>query len=435
MIVIQNTNSMRFSLNGIAYLKNYITAVHGNRVEIFNCYERCDVLVESTHYSQFSVSGTIYGSSAALQTALLPILYSRNTIGNSLLDQDNVDIRKYFTYSDTDTTTQVIQKINNLATYTIEGTQSVWFIGRTRLLFGGLSTIINPGNVILDPSPIFTTNSIVKYKLVNRGKGTYGVGGIQLTSNDIELVYQSKVNEDDVAEDPETAMVDFGNITGSLSAWLNTRNPAITLQPQDEGYTIFKGSISGASRSYLFIGEAGNYGIGQLQATENDFQILGGTTPAIYIPTLNDVLASGNSAKDKSLVLGKNAELLTMSASGLDYHFTGRQKSIRFAEPAPTDDLSIVYTIPAKKADDTFAMVSDLVDTMPPGVYRFKYKGWSDTGTPNSGLSGERGDFYEGSPQYGIYANTAVYLGNLHGGGTANTANFTILSYSEYELI
>lgn len=93
---INTIDDRKFSLNGIPYLRNYISAVYGTNVEIFNCYERHDVLIEQTHFNQFRVNGTIYGTAAALQTALLDVIYSRNTMGGAIPDQDNIDIRKYF---------------------------------------------------------------------------------------------------------------------------------------------------------------------------------------------------------------------------------------------------------------------------------------------------------------------------------------------------
>ena len=51
MIIINSVSNTRFSFNGIEYFRNYISVVRGNRVEIFNCYEREDIMLPLTHYS------------------------------------------------------------------------------------------------------------------------------------------------------------------------------------------------------------------------------------------------------------------------------------------------------------------------------------------------------------------------------------------------
>ena len=75
MIVIKTLSGTRFTLNGIQYFKNYISAVYGNKIEIFNCYERKDVLLPQTHFNQFTVDGVYYSDAASLQSALLGVIY------------------------------------------------------------------------------------------------------------------------------------------------------------------------------------------------------------------------------------------------------------------------------------------------------------------------------------------------------------------------
>jgi hypothetical protein len=48
MIIINTIDGRKFSFNGIPYLRNYISAVFTNGVEIFNCYERNDILSSKT---------------------------------------------------------------------------------------------------------------------------------------------------------------------------------------------------------------------------------------------------------------------------------------------------------------------------------------------------------------------------------------------------
>lgn len=80
MIVIAAVNEKVFTLNGIRYLKNYISKVYGNKIEIFNCYERADILVPQTDYQEFVVNGATFSTAADLQTALIEVIFNRNSL-------------------------------------------------------------------------------------------------------------------------------------------------------------------------------------------------------------------------------------------------------------------------------------------------------------------------------------------------------------------
>lgn len=81
MIVINTVSNKRFSLNGVEYLKNFLSFVAGNRLLIYNAYDRKDERTELTLFSDYTVNGVIYGSAAILQSALLDIIYSRGSLG------------------------------------------------------------------------------------------------------------------------------------------------------------------------------------------------------------------------------------------------------------------------------------------------------------------------------------------------------------------
>jgi hypothetical protein len=63
------------------------------------------------------------------------------------------------------------------------------------------------------------------------------------------------------------------------------------------------------------------------------------------------------------------------------------------------------------------------------GAYFFKSKGWDSEGQPLTGVPGEKGDFYEGTPSPEVYAGTAKYMGDINGGGVDNVDNFEIIHY------
>lgn len=83
MNILTSVSDTVFELNGIKYLKNYISNVYGNKIEIYNCYERADVLIPQTHYQNFMVNGSTFSSAVSLQAALLTILFSMNAQSNT----------------------------------------------------------------------------------------------------------------------------------------------------------------------------------------------------------------------------------------------------------------------------------------------------------------------------------------------------------------
>lgn len=339
MNIINSFSSVRFTFNGVQYVRNYISAVYGTDIEVFNCYERKDVLIPRTHYSNFMVNGSSLGSAAALQSVLLGVIYSRNSLGGGAFEQDNIDIKKHFRFSEGTTLAQVVQKVNALPQYTVNEKQSVWFIG-----------LRSSGNFT------YGNFSVVKYKLLNKGMGTYGTGGIQVTANDVELVYHNKAGIADIAGDPSTTILQFSDILTPVSGWINTRTP-ITISPAAQGLTLFQGSINNVTRSYIFTGEAGRYGTGALQATENDFEEVDDAAPD-FIPSIQQVVDTGRPLTTPLTIEDKVTGGKT-SYSGLGKSYTsaaGKVVSTMYQEPVE----SVKYTIPAKNSNDTFAMISDV---------------------------------------------------------------------------
>jgi hypothetical protein len=81
MIFIVNINAQKFSLNGIPYFKNFTPYVIGDKVKIINTYDSKFSLTEFEDFDQYSVNGVVYTSVLALQNALLPVLFTRSTLG------------------------------------------------------------------------------------------------------------------------------------------------------------------------------------------------------------------------------------------------------------------------------------------------------------------------------------------------------------------
>ncbi len=264
-IIIAPVNDKRFSVNNIQYLKNYITAVHGNRIEIFNCYERSDVLVPLSHYSNFRVSGVVYPNALALQAALLPLLYSRGNMGGGGpdIDQDNLDVVKYVRSASANTES-ILAAINSVETYTLDDKQSLWFI------------VVVPG--IATTNGRITNPYTYKYKVVNQGKGTYGLEAYLLTPDNIELMYTATASARDIAMLPDTDVVSYGSITSSIRTWFTLSNRRV--KSRSEGYTIFQGMLSGVDTPYLWIGGDNQDYTGLNLPTTSDFLALNSITVA-----------------------------------------------------------------------------------------------------------------------------------------------------------
>ena len=92
MIVINNVDSQKFSFNGVEYFKNFTPVVVGNKIRVLNTYDSSIELTDAPRlYSEFEVEGVVYGNVIDLQTALLPILYTRNSLLGDFLSSDITD--------------------------------------------------------------------------------------------------------------------------------------------------------------------------------------------------------------------------------------------------------------------------------------------------------------------------------------------------------
>lgn len=81
MITINTVSETQFSFNGINYHKNFMPFVVGNKISIINVYDGCISLTSApTIFSDYIVNSTTFGSVAALQTALLDVIYTRNSL-------------------------------------------------------------------------------------------------------------------------------------------------------------------------------------------------------------------------------------------------------------------------------------------------------------------------------------------------------------------
>jgi hypothetical protein len=253
---------------------------------------------------------------------------------NGAVDQDNIDIVIQVKIYDSALATP-LSKINTLNPFTVNDKESVLF----RVPY------INTARV---------TYRIDKYKMLNKGKGTYGAGGTQLEQADLELVYSGTVTTGDVIY-PSTQTIAYGSLSAqTIVQWVNTHSPALALQNQENGYVVFKGTINGVETDYLFLGDGGTYGTGHTSVAASDFQLLA-QTPVVTIPTIDQVLASGNETQRASIHLDPD------TGSKASYAFnrrffgpTGKTVTETFENP----QANVAITIPAHKQDTKYVLVA-----------------------------------------------------------------------------
>lgn len=181
MIIIDTVDAQRFSLNGIEYFKNFTPIVAGDTIRIVNTYSNCIELVKSANYADFMVNGLTYLNVTDLQSALLPAVYTRDTLGASSEVQTvittSIDITTNTIgsngLSQKGVNTIISNGVNNinitvdavdgfLSSYLKEGTGDVTFVqgaGRTLVQVDGTSVI----NGIVGSTAVISSVGLVDY--------------------------------------------------------------------------------------------------------------------------------------------------------------------------------------------------------------------------------------------------------------------------------
>lgn len=84
MIQINTVDNQSFKIDGIKHFKNFMPVVAGTTISIINVYNGYQ-LNQSTIFNQYSVNGVTYSTVEETQEALLPVLYTRDTLGEPIL--------------------------------------------------------------------------------------------------------------------------------------------------------------------------------------------------------------------------------------------------------------------------------------------------------------------------------------------------------------
>lgn len=231
------------------------------------------------------VIGTNGNTGSNLRTQTFPVLglaqIIANYIGNVGANQDNIGREKTFFFVGDTSLTNLALAINALPAFTISQTEDFWFKG---ILFSS-----DPG------SPRNSIAYIANLRLIDVGKGDYGVAGTVLTAANLQVVSTETPNAANVLDLDNTVAISYGAITSPIQDWLNAQNPAITIQGQEDGYVLFQGTIDAVQMDYLWVGTSGDYGVGETPSTSIDFQLLAAAgTISSSADGLNETLAVGN---------------------------------------------------------------------------------------------------------------------------------------------
>ena len=307
---VNSLNDKHFTVNGIQYFRNYVSSVHGNKIELYNCYERKDVLIPLTHFSEFLIDGSLYESASEVQSALLDITYSRLTIGDSSsIDQNNVGRvisagiigplpanNPFYSYINA-----VEAKLNTMQ-ITITAKQAPVII--LALMLGSTG-----GNSYVSK----------KYKfLFKPGKGNWGLNGTSISTSHLELITAENYLVDDLLSEPNAIIENLGEIPGgnfiavaNSTAWNFTESGL----EGEAGIKTYYFSYETDNVLYFvqFVGIPDLYGAEyEAQFTPADF--VSSTDSRITdVPTLEDVLAQGGNI---------NVSQLTNNGDGISPYAT-----------------------------------------------------------------------------------------------------------------
>lgn len=351
MNIINTLDDKRFTLNGIQYFRNYVSVVRGSRVELFNCYERKDVLVPLADFTEFTVNGSLPDSAANLQEALIEVTYSRIT-GSGSSTQNNTG--RYITIgprrgvSPPATPAELAQYINQNSSSTL---------GLSGSLSGGFMTITDTNAPVFLSSTVNIGGAYYNHIFVfNGGKGAWGnvPEGSQVSAGQLKLISVTALSPSDVESDNIIALGEI-EPNGFLAA-ANSQSRNFTDSDKSHYFSYVIDAVLYLS---LFTGNPGIYGGNNaLQFASSDFASLTNSTVSpTPVPTLEQIL-SHSTIITLPLNLSTGTKKTKLGGEGLDYttQSSGKIVKMRFAEPVA----DVTHSIPAKTTNDTFAMLSDL---------------------------------------------------------------------------
>lgn len=359
MITINTISNTRFAFNGIQYLKNYISRIAGDRIEIYNCYERQDVLLPLTLYSEVRLNGFTYSSAAELQEEILGVIYMRNTLDDAgISTQNNVSTKFYFGIIPGEgeiTPLQISDWINSNPYYlTISEVETPVWIEAVRVVEGRYKRYI--------------------FNFVP-GKGHWGLasGGTPVHPGFFNLIGVFNFTGQDIEDQPGTTIVSLGNLPdGDYLTVANSEERDFSYSGQLDGGNLityyFSYTQDGVLYFVQFVGEPGIYGGSGINSNDFSATDFVSTTNSDVaptpIPSLDEVLANGYQGFNKAIGLFQgnpstdlNWKYQEFYGGGL-YHETEQGDTmLEYEQPASWGKKII---IPAVEEDERMALISDI---------------------------------------------------------------------------
>jgi len=300
---INSLNDKNFTLNGIQYFRNYVSAVHGNKIELYNCYERKDVLVSLTHFSEFTVNGSSYTSAAALQAALLDVTYSRLTGGDSsIIDQNNTGrtIDAGF----------VGPAPNYVPVYSVVAAVAEKLNAMEIVITAKETPVIITASLLADGPNGLSVTKIYKY-LFKPGKGNWGQNGTTISTRYLEEITIRNYLIDDLLGQSNAIIENLGVVAdGNFIAKANTSNwnfyDSGTEGGAGQKTYYFNYETDDVLYFAQFTGTPGLYGISYTNKfSANDF--VSSTDSRITdIPNLEKILEQGGNKNISQLINNGN---------------------------------------------------------------------------------------------------------------------------------
>lgn len=121
------------------------------------------------YLAQFVGTNGTYGGASPDDFVEEDFVDTYSTGEQYVTNQDNITKVKTFSYTDSMSLSAIVTALNSLESYTVNEYETIIFRGT---------------------NSVFPTR-FKKFRMINKGKGTYGVGGTALTTSDIELIYES----------------------------------------------------------------------------------------------------------------------------------------------------------------------------------------------------------------------------------------------------
>jgi hypothetical protein len=147
--------------------------------------------------------------------------------------------------------------------------------------------------------------NIYFFKIMKIGGGdkTFGnSGAITLASENLFLTGEKLKSVQDFEELNTTVTEDFGDIgSTSLIDYVNGLSPKLYIQATSVGATIIRAVVDDVQESYLFKGDAGDYGDGELQLVDADLEALAQSTQVSVIIDTELNQASFNPVANQTL--------------------------------------------------------------------------------------------------------------------------------------